>query len=514
MSLGTFDSINGVVRCDYLATGALPASAEENWLAAAVSALANLAAKRNAAGPAVIVLPPHAVLLKHLKTPRVAAAKQDQIVKFEVAQNIPYALDEVVWSTAVAGEQDQETDLLLAAAKLEVVEPLCRAAAEAGFEVRGVLPSALALRAAEQLVSSDGMEQRLILSIGSRATTFLQIDGPRFAVRSLATGGNARVTSPAETGAGETVAPLPERTEPRGTNATESADAWVIRLAQEAKRSILHFQRQNNLAAPLGVRLAGDSLRQPDLPARVKAHLNLPVERLDLAPALRFAPGVSADVAGAAWENLVGAAVSELRSSVAGMNLLPASVRRSAALRQRRPWLVAAVALAAASLLPPALYYRQAAAAARADLAAIDTALAPLHAREVRNRARLEEIAALTRETMQLRSLDDRRTGWIRLFADLQERFTAVEDVWLENLQTLAPTGDAPMKLTVSGRMLDRTNPLAKVSPETVQRVQALLKGLAGSPFVAAVEGERFDNSRPGILKFDFILVTNPARPL
>ena len=506
VALGTFSLSGGSLCCDFQAAETLPVSVDENWLQAVITALPSLAAKAGELTPVVIVLPPHTVLLKHLKTPRVAAAKRDQIVKFEVAQNIPYALDEVVWSTAVTGEQDQETDLLLAAAKLEMVEPLCRAAAEAGFEVKGVLPSALAVRAAEQLVASTGAEQRLVLSVGSRTTTFLQIDGSRFAIRSLAMGGNALVASPAEAASGEKVAPLPERPEP--------VDAWVIRLAQEAKRSILHFQRQNNLASPISVRLAGEGLRQPDLPARVKACLNLPVERLDLTPAVRFAPGVSADIAGAAWENLVGAAARELHSSAGEMNLLPASVRRSAALRQRRPWLIATAACFAASLLLPALHYRQVAAATRADLAAIDLSLAPLQAREVRNRAKLEEITALTRETMQLHSLDDRRTGWIRLFADLQERFTAVEDVWLENLQTIAPSGNAPMKLAVSGRMLDRTNPLAKVSPETVQRVQALLEGLAGSPFVAAVEGERFDNSRPGILKFDFVLVTNPARPL
>ena len=514
MSLGTFGSDNGIVRCEQLATAPLPAAAEDNWLAAATAALATLAPKHRLGGPVVIVLPPHAVLLKHLKTPRVAAAKREQIVKFEVTQNIPYAIDDVVWATALAGEQEQETDLLLAAAKLEVVEPLCRAAAAAGLEVQAVVPSALAVRAAEQLVPAEGAEQRLVLGIGSRATTFLQIDGPRFAVRSLATGGNALVPSAAEAAAGEPVATAAERPDAPAAGPTESIEGWVLRLAHEARRSILHFQRQNGLAAPTRVRLAGDSQRSPDLAARLKAQLNLPVERIEVASAIRFASGVPAGVAGAALDNLVGAAVLLLKPSGLEMNLLPASVRRRAGLRQRRPWLIAAAALAAAALLPPVLHYRHAAAAARADLAAIDTALAPLRAREVRNRARLEEIAALTRETLQLRALEERRTGWIRLFADLQERFTAVEDVWLENLQTVAPEGDAPLKLAVSGRMLDRTNPLAKVSPETVQRVQALLKGIAGSPFVAAVEGERFDTSRPGILKFDFILVTNPGRPL
>ncbi len=62
--------------------------------------------------------------------------------------------------------------------------------------------------------------------------------------------------------------------------------------------------------------------------------------------------------------------------------------------------------------------------------------------------------------------------------------------------------------------MLDKTNPLAKVSPETYRRVQALLASLVDSPFVAGIEAERFDNGQPGILKFDCVLVADPARPL
>jgi type IV pilus assembly protein PilM len=189
-------------------------------------------------------------------------------------------------------------------------------------------------------------------------------------------------------------------------------------------------------------------------------------------------------------------------------------MRRREGLRRRRPWLVAAAVLGASSLLPPILHYRHAAAVAREELAAVKKIVTPLRAREARNRVRREEIAALTRETARLGALAARRTGWIRLLADLQEHLTAVEDVWLESLRPIAPAGDAPLKLAVAGRMLDRTNPLAKASPETEQRVAALLAEVARSPFVSAVEGGRFDNSRPGILKFDFVLVTNPARPL
>jgi type IV pilus assembly protein PilM len=73
---------------------------------------------------------------------------------------------------------------------------------------------------------------------------------------------------------------------------------------------------------------------------------------------------------------------------------------------------------------------------------------------------------------------------------------------------------DAPLRLAVSGRLLDRTNPLANVSPDTSRRVAELLARLAESPFVSAVEHERFDPGQPGVLRFDVVLISQPARPL
>ena len=62
--------------------------------------------------------------------------------------------------------------------------------------------------------------------------------------------------------------------------------------------------------------------------------------------------------------------------------------------------------------------------------------------------------------------------------------------------------------------MLDRANPLSKASPEILTRLKLLLASIADSPFVAAVENEHFDSNQPGILRFDFVLMTGPQHPL
>ena len=71
-----------------------------------------------------------------------------------------------------------------------------------------------------------------------------------------------------------------------------------------------------------------------------------------------------------------------------------------------------------------------------------------------------------------------------------------------------------PLKLTLSGRLLDVANPQSKVSVEARQRVQQLLASFTGSQFIASVENEKFDNTQNGLLRFDFTLVINPKKTL
>lgn len=488
-ALGTFSLNKGGLRCDHLAAEAFPRGGGEHWLARTIEALRALGAQPGNRGPAVLILPPHLVLLKHVKTPRVEADKRDRIVRFEVEQNIPYAISEVIWGTVPSGESDTGEDLLLAAVKLDVVTPLYTAARSAGFEVRAMLPSVLATRAAEELSRASHDDRLLVLNVGARSATLLQVDGSRFAARSWTHGA--------------------------GANGTPETETLATRLAQETIRSLMHFEKQNGLEGPTRVMLAGGAAQSPELATALGAKLKLPVQALQVSPTLEMAPAAAAVAATfPGLADLAGAATLQLLPGQPALNLMPVGLRRRANIRQRRPWLVAAALLVLGALVPPLLHYRSVADTARADATAIEESLVPLRARDARNRAGLEQLAALRQQVAQLQSVQERRAAWLKLFADLQERFTKVEDVWLDNLQTIPGANDTPMKLVISGRMLDKTNPLAKVSPETFTRVKALLAGIVDSPFVSAVEGERFDNSRPGILKFDFVLVTDPAHPL
>lgn len=495
-ALGIFSRSGGRLRLENCAVERLPPATvgEDPWLKQTAAALRALRARVKPTGRVVLVLPPHLTLAKHIRTPRVSAAKRDKIIRFEAAQGIPYNLAEVAWDTTVAGEGATDVDLLLAAVKLDAVNALGTAAAEAGFEATVMMPAPVATLAAARLAQAGVAQPALILNLGARSTTLLQVETGRFAARTLSLGGNS-VTPPQ----------------------ADAAETFATRLAQEVTRTVLHFSRQGGPGKPAVIRLTGGAARLAGLPEALAARLKLPVERWDPLGAIELSAAArQADVASVALEltDLVGAAAIELNPPQPTLNLLPPRLRAQAGLRRRQPWLIAAAALLVAALLPAILHFRNLEATARAKTAAIEAAIAPVREREARNRAALAELEELRRQADQLQGIQDRRTAWLGFFADLQNRLGQVEDVWFEKLQAIPPSGAAPLKLAVAGRMLDRTNPLAKVSPDTLNRVKTLLAGLVDSPFVAGVENERFDNSQPGILKFDFVLVSDPAHPL
>jgi type IV pilus assembly protein PilM len=106
-----------------------------------------------------------------------------------------------------------------------------------------------------------------------------------------------------------------------------------------------------------------------------------------------------------------------------------------------------------------------------------------------------------------------RRVGWLQLLGDLEQRMNRVEDVWLDKLSVIPMSGEGPLRLAVSGRVLDQDH-LNKGSVVTFQRIKTLAEALLESPFVEAIEEERFDRSQPGVLVFDWVLVMDAARPL
>jgi type IV pilus assembly protein PilM len=517
---------------------------EARWFAELGQSFGAIAAAGKLGGACAVGVPGHLALTKLVKTPVVPASKRDRVMAFEAAENIPYPLEEVIWDYTTVADDGFDLEVVLAAAKLDAMQALCAAADAAGLAVERALPAGLALRSAFLAAHPDRREPVLVIDVGARSTSLLFLDGERLHLRTLALAGNTLTQAiaeelrlefaPAEAlkvqvlgGRSDLPAHSPARVAVR-----RASEAFAAKLQLEITRSTFNYRRHTGGVAPASVHLTGGGAAIAELPAELASRLKLRVERYDPLANVDLsadARAAGADSARHSLASLVGLATPLQHGGERVPNLLPPAVARAATFRQRQPWFAAAAAMAVVALLPPIVYLDRRVKAADAELVRTDEALMPLHATQARNDDNLRRIEEARKQIDALHSAYETRSSWLAFCADLQEQLTRVGDVWLDRLQVLRsadlatettpPAGDAtaapkPLRLRLSGRLLDVANPQSRVSRESTARAKQLLASLRESPFVADVVGEQYDNRENGLLHFDFTLVVNPKHPL
>ena len=521
---------------------------EARWAVEVAQSLGAVASREKFGGACTLAVPGHLALTKFIKIPSIAAAKRGKIVAFEAAENIPYPLEEVVWDHLVVADDGFDLEVMLTAAKFDGMQSLCAAADAAGFTPERAMPAGLALRHAFRYNYPDIHGSVIVANVGARSTTLLFLDGERFYIRTLALAGNAVTQAIAdelriEFSAAETLkiqvlsgrSDLPAGSPSRAT-VQKAAAHFSARLQLEIARSAINHRRQSGGGQAETLYLTGGGSLIADLPAVLAERLKLRVERyeslrhVDLSANARAA---GAESAAPVLADLVGLATRLVSKAEPEASLLPPALTAAVAFRKQQPVYLVAAALAVAALVPPIVYFHRVAMAELAKVAQVEGQLMPLRALQTRSTDNLAKIEDAKKQIASLQSAVETKSNWINFFTDLQTRLVKIEDVWLDQLAIVRPppgesapatnpaeprpdgTNPAvPLKLTLSGRLLDVANPQSRVSPEARERVKQLLASFSGSQFVTSVENEKFDSSQNGLLRFDFTLVINAKNPL
>ncbi|MEX2043740.1 MAG: pilus assembly protein PilM, partial [Opitutus sp.] len=372
-------------------------SAGSQWHAAVAGSLGAIAARQWARGSCSLALPGHLALTKFLRIPSVPKEKLRKAVALEAAENIPYPLDDVAWDFAVVSDKEPDLEVMLAAAKLDAVQPLCRAAESAGLSIERAIPSGLSLWHAFQHSHPDVNESVLVANIGARSTQLLFVEAGRFRLRTVPMGGNT-VTQLVSEGLRMDFASaellkvqvLSGRTDlpngPASRSVVQRAvSGFTAQLELEIIRSAIHYRRQTDAAPPVTLYLTGGGSLIGELPGMLAARLRLRVERL--SPFRNV--DVSADARAAGAEDLehtvadmVGLAARVASGGEHGLNLLPPEMAEAARHRKRRPVLLAAGVAALVSLALPIVYFHHHATRTLEKVAQYENRYMPLRALE------------------------------------------------------------------------------------------------------------------------------------
>lgn len=503
------------------------------WLKATSSHLDAVALRFRSEMPAGFSIPGHVALCKYLKIPHVSAGKRPKIVAFEARQNIPYPLEEVTWEYAVIEEDGLDFDVVIGAARTEIVETIARYSKDSEIDLRGIEPSTAALVNVFRYNYADESRCSLIVSIGAKSTDLVFVDRTRYHSRNIPFGGQAISGEIAETlgvsvsdserikisaTRGET---LPREEYSAYENAKRN---FETRLATEVLRTSAVLKRQGFNFTPETVYITGGGSLLPNLKDVMAAKLNLTVNRLDPLKKLALSSDelrVEMEGVSAFLSDAIGMGVGRFMPDGATLDMTPRSLVWQRKFSRQKPFYLIAGVVAFGAIGLPVLNTTLEIRAYEQELQNLDVQIRPLRQINQDIFDRSEQIKRIREVIDKASSVASARSTWFDVLNDLQARLVKVEDVWFDNLRLERPDPVAPRgrgvarvqsqntrtTIQIAGRLIDVYNPVSSVSSDSYERVKSLLENLREADFVAGLEDERFDYSVPGILRFNFTLV-------
>ena len=311
-----------------------------------------------------IAVPGQAGLVKFIKLPPVEKKRIPDIVKFEAKQQIPFALEEVVWAyqqigEKTPGEEEEEfasVEVGLFAMKRDQINRAIAPFRTASIEIDVVQMGPIALYnyiTFDQLKGSDLKGSIVLLDIGADNTDLIISDGTRIWQRNVPIGGN-HFTRALTKELKLTFA----KAEHLKRNATKAPDPKAVftamrgifnDFASEVNRSIGFYSSVNRQAKIIKVVGLGNGFKLPGLQKFLQQNLNgLEVEKLE---GFNKMTGDEVKDAPQFVENLpsfavsYGLALQGLGISQLKTNLLPPEVEQVRIIRRKKPWALAASAL-------------------------------------------------------------------------------------------------------------------------------------------------------------------------
>ena len=493
---------------------------DEEWLNAAIAALANLVNQHGLKGRVTVIAPAFLLLQKPLKVAQVEKAKQAQIVAFEAQNAIPYPLNEVIWDSQLMASDGVEAEVLLFALRTEVATRIANLVTSTGLRPMSIQAAPLLDSQAFRLAGGSAAEEVLIVNVGARSTT-LSFVGPSGVNIQTATnmGGNLLTqgisdntgqpfaTSEAiKVGYFSGVLQLAE-SDPQVAVLQANAQTFIRRLAQDINRRLINVRRGANGRQPARILITGRGSQVPGLSEQLCETLRLGVEPFDPSSVVTLGEGITVDQLQRAKHQItevIGEAARLVLPQPSGVNLIPRDIAAQQAFDARKPRLLAAAALAAAA---PFCVWLALASSEGWNKEQIDevlkrqTELAGRRSSIEESRKQAAELAAKCKE---LEYVILNRSNWPAFLGDLQARVGTCKNTWIEDLhikyETLpsapAAEGQPPAppvvvaKVVLSVRFLFTEVPLDekryRSAPEKAH-IARLVEALSKSPYVSTI---------------------------
>ena len=420
------------------------------------------------------------------------AEKFDQMIRFEIEQNIPFPIDEMICDRQVLGDNENgEKNVMIVAAKTDQVEDIAAAVRGAGFTPELVDVAPIAITNVLRYAGAAEDECCVLLDIGSKTTSLVIADGDKLYNRSIPVAGNTitkEIASALGCTAEEAEAYKREAAYVALGGVVEDEDetrdrvskvcrAVMTRLHAEVSRSINFYRSQQGGSVPVKLYITGGTALLPQLDRFFSESLQLEVEYVNPFAVVGTGPKIDTEALesdGTLLPAVVGLAVHMAGLATFSINLLPPSLLKERADVARIPFVaIGAVAFIAAFALVM-LAARRSATMAEAENSAVSAEASRLRSVEskVKDAVAVEEREAAKADVFKT-LLVKRNLSVGKLMAI---RTALGNEMWIEKWE-----GD---RITVRGWADDLKTLVSRTKTGGSTAAQILEARIKGSPIV------------------------------
>ena len=420
------------------------------------------------------------------------AEKFDQMIRFEIEQNIPFPIDEMICDRQVLGDNENgEKNVMIVAAKTDQVEDIAAAVRGAGFTPELVDVAPIAITNVLRYAGAAGDECCVLLDIGAKTTSLVIADGDKLYNRSIPVAGNTITKEIASTlgctaeeaeaykreAAYVALGGVVEDEDETRDRVSKVCRAVMTRLHAEVSRSINFYRSQQGGSVPVKLYIAGGTALLPQLDRFFAESLQLEVEYVNPFAVVGTGPKIDTEALesdGTLLPAVVGLAVHMAGLATFSINLLPPSLLKERADVARIPFVaIGAVAFVAAFVLVM-LAARRSATMAEAENSAVSAEASRLRSVEskVKDAVAVEEREAAKADVFKT-LLVKRNLSVGKLMAI---RTALGNEMWIEKWE-----GD---RITVRGWADDLKTLVSRTKTGGSTAAQILEARIKGSPIV------------------------------
>ena len=418
--------------------------------------------------PLMLSLSGQMVFPRFVRLPAVAEDKLLQMVQYEVEQNVPFPMDEIVWNHQFIGDASSgEQCAMIVAAKIDSVREITDRVVEMGLEPEIVDVAPMALYNCLRYNYADLSGCTVVLDIGARSTNLIFLEDEKIYNRCIPVAGNAITQEMAKSfqipfAEAETLKREQAFVSLGGVYATEDETAEriskvvrnvVTRLHAEISRSVNFYRSQQGGSAPVRLFLTGGSSVMPHLDTFFREKLQVEVAYLNPFMNVGLSNRINREKVGVDAFVLAESVGLALRRSLAcpvEINLMPPEIVKRKSFKKRVPFFALAAAGILLSLGIWAMYAKQIAQLYLAQSAQVASALETRKADQGRLAKAEKAKDAVQRKAEVVRDVLAERTAWLKRVDAVRK--SLFDGVWLTELVPIKDEGGQVTGVRVVGR--------------------------------------------------------------